>query len=113
MLFRSTKKQAHIHVVLNQLSNLNVSNFNLQDAKQAYNTLRSIKKNCYKTSVLSTSIAIFLEFKNNSYTIVNHTCKSFIKLTPGLMRFLMKSNTKGLSILLFCIQAAVTTVKED
>ena len=38
----------------------------------------NFKKNCYNTSVLSTSIAIFLEFKNNSYTIVNYTCKSFI-----------------------------------
>ena len=36
-----------------------------------------------------------------------------MKLTPGLMRFPMKSNTKGLSILIFRIQATVTTVKED
>ena len=63
-------------------------------------------------SVLFTSIAIDSEFKNNSYTIVNYTCKSFIKLAPGLMRFYRKSNTKVLSILIFHIQAAVTTVKE-
>ena len=30
-------------------------------------------------SVLFTSIAIFLEFKNNSYTIVNYTCKVLLK----------------------------------
>ena len=65
------------------------------------------------TSVLFTSVAIFLEFKNNSYTFVNYPCKSFIKLAPGLMRFYMKSNTKRLSILIFRIQAAVTTVNED
>ena len=35
-----------------------------------------------------------------------------MKLTPGLMRFPMKSNTKGLSFLILRIQAAVMTVKE-
>ena len=34
-------------------------------------------------------------------------------MTPRLMRFYGKSNTEGLSILIFHIQAAVTTVKED
>ena len=72
----------------------------------------NLEKDFYKTGVLFTSIAIFLEFKNNSYAIVNYPCKSFIKLAPGLMRFYRKSNTKGLSILIFHTQAAVTTVKE-
>lgn len=73
-----------------------------------YMEVNNLKKTF--TSVLFTSIAIFLEFKN---TIVNYTCKCFMKLTPGLMRLHMKSNTKGLSILIFLIQAAVMTVKED